>query len=140
MLDHSIIQKLRSLDLSTNDFAVFGSGPMYAHGLKDLGHDLDIIACREAWEMAKKLGKIELTEIGKTPVITLFGGEIEIFNDWDWCGWTPEELVDTAEIIDGIKFVSLEKVLQWKKIFGRAKDVEHVKIIEEYLKNKSAKV
>lgn len=134
MLDHPLIQKLRSLNLPIDDYAVFGSGPMYAHGLKDLNHDIDIIACRDAWKLAKKLGKVDLTEIGKTPVISLFDGEIEIFNGWDWCGWTPEEIVDTAEMIDEIKFVSLEKVLQWKKIFGRPKDLEHIKIIENYLK------
>jgi predicted nucleotidyltransferase len=51
-----LLSLLKSLKLPTEDFAVFGSGPMYAHGIKELGHDLDLIARGVAWEKAKEHG------------------------------------------------------------------------------------
>ena len=39
-----LIKKLFSLNLPKEDFAVFGSGPMFAHGLIDDLKDLEVIA------------------------------------------------------------------------------------------------
>jgi len=50
--NHPLIKKLLSLDLPPEDYAVFGSGPMFAHGIKDLGHDIDVIARKKAWKKA----------------------------------------------------------------------------------------
>ncbi len=57
--DNPIIQKLISLDLPKDDFAVFGSGPMFAHGIKDLGHDLDVVFDVDTWPMIDPFLEIE---------------------------------------------------------------------------------
>jgi hypothetical protein len=134
--DNPIIKNLISLDLPADDFAVFGSGTMYAHGIKDLGHDIDLVARGKAWEKALTLGTTETTKLGGHTVVTLFDGEIEIFNGWAPGEWNTDELIDTAEIIDGIRFVGLDTVVKWKRIMGREKDFEHIKMIEDYLKQK----
>lgn len=46
----------------------------------------------------------------------------------------PQYLIDNAEIINGVPFVKLEEVIKWKKAFGRPKDLEDIKRIEEFLK------
>lgn len=55
--DNSLFKKLISLNLPTEDFAVFGSGPMFAYGLRKSIHDIDLIARGQAWEKAKTLGQ-----------------------------------------------------------------------------------
>jgi hypothetical protein len=134
--ENPLIQKLISLDLPAYDYAVFGSGPMFAHGIKDLGHDIDLIARGDAWKKALTLGSTETAKLGKNEVVTLFDGEIEIFNGWAPGEWNTDELIDTAEVIDGIPFVALEVVLKWKKMMGREKDFQHIKMIEDYLRSK----
>jgi len=51
---------------------------------------------------------------------------------------TIDTLIDTAEEFEGIKFVTLENVLRWKKLMGRPKDLEHIKMIKAYLVKKTS--
>lgn len=130
-----LLKKLKSLNLPSEDYAIFGSGPMYPRGIKELGHDIDLVAKGKAWEIATTLGKVELTTSGLNKVVVLLDGEIEIFNGW-WPGeWNIDDLIDTADIFDGIRYVNLQNLLKWKKVMGRPKDFEHIKLVEEYLKN-----
>ena len=130
---NELINQLKSLDLPMEDFAVFASGPMYIHGIKELGHDLDIIARGNAWVKAIQLGSPENKHQGNGSVVALFNGNIEIFNSWTSEEWDINKLIDEAEIIDGIKWVKLEEVLKWKRQMNRPKDAEHIRLIEEYL-------
>jgi hypothetical protein len=130
-----LLNKLKSLNLPTNDYAVFGSGPMYPRGIKELSHDIDIVARGVAWESAAKLAQPVKTSTGLNLVVELFNGEIEIFNGWMPGEWDIDELIDTAEMFDGIPYVTIDNVVKWKKIKNREKDIEHIRLIEEYLKN-----
>lgn len=130
---HPIFNKLLSLELNPADYLVFGSTPMWLYGLKDLSGDVDILARGEAWAKATQLGKVETPASGASKVVRLFDGEIEIFDGWFPGEWDVDELIDNAIIVEGIGFASLENVLKWKKEFGREKDLEHARVIEEYL-------
>ena len=132
--EHPIIKKLFSLNLPTDDYAIFGSGPIFAHGIIDLVHDIDIIARGKAWTKTTKLGKSKVLSSGST-VVQFFGDEIEILHDWFPPGkWNIDKLIDTADVIDGIRFVTLKNVLKWKREMSRPKDLKHIKVIEEHIK------
>jgi hypothetical protein len=133
--EHPLIQQLLLLGLPESDFAIFGSGPMMAHGIKDC-HDLDILARGTAWSMACLLGQVAKTPDNHVKVV-LADGKIEVFNKWWPGGWDTNVLIDGAEVIDGVRFVTLPNVLRWKKMAGRPKDEEHVKLIEAYLAKKA---
>lgn len=132
-----LLEKLKALDLPANDFAIFGSGPMYPIGIKELGHDIDLIARGEAWQKATILNKPVQTQTWECLAVSLFDDQIEIFNGWGPGKWNIDELIDSADIFDGIRYVNLDNLIKWKKEMGRPKDLEHLKLIEEYLKNKS---
>ena len=132
-VNHPLIDDLLSLELPSQDYAVFGSGPMYAHGLIELGHDLDLIARGSAWEAASARSAPQVTKSGDGYVIEIPDSAIEIFDSWAPGDWDIEALIDEAEEIDGIRFVQLEQVLKWKKMMNRPKDAEHIRLIEEYL-------
>jgi len=135
-LNHPLITKLKSLNLPAEDYVIFASGPMYAHGLKDLSHDLDLVARGKAWKKACSINKPVDCSIGNGQVVELFDGEIEIFNSWEPGEWNIDELIDNADIVDGIRFGKLTDVLRWKRLMARPKDLEHIKLIENYLERK----
>lgn len=132
--DHPLIQKLLTLHLPEQDFAVMGGGCLFAAGLKDLNHDIDLIAIDSAWDKAATLGQITPTKSNLGKVITFFDGEVEVFNQWFPGEWNLRQLIDEADIKEGIRFVKLKEVLKWKRLFNRPKDQEHIQLIEEYLK------
>ncbi len=127
-----MLEQLKSLELPTEDYAIFGSGPMWIHGLKEDCHDLDIIARGKAWIRAAELGEMQQADM-RDRVIRFFNDSIEVFNGWAPGEWDVDELIDTAQMIDGFPWVRLEYVLTWKYEMGRVKDLKDIPVIEEYL-------
>ncbi len=126
-----LVKKLLSLGLPPDDFVVFGSGPLMARGLRE-SHDLDVLARGAAWEKARAAGEPRLSKQGD-PAAVFFGGEIEVFGSWGPGVWDVDGLIDGADVIDGIRFATLENVLKWKRLLGRPKDLADIALIEAYL-------
>lgn len=138
--DNPLFAKLISLDLPKDDYAVFGSGPLYAHGLREEIHDIDMIARGEAWKKALTLGEVGVPKSGDGRVVVIGEDEIEVLDKWGPGEWDTDELIDTAEEIEGIRFVTLATVLKWKKMLMRPKDLVDIERIEKYLESLQVKV
>ena len=134
------LAKLISLELSSEDYAVMGGGCLLAHGIIDAINDIDIIARGEAWKKAESLGEITTPQSGKGRVIRLFDDKIEVFDSWAPGNWNIAELIDTAELIDGVRYVTLENVLKWKEIRRSERDLMHVELIKKYISDKGLKI
>jgi hypothetical protein len=126
-----LFAKLRRLYLPTEDYAVFGSGPLVIRGLIDEARDLDVVARGATWEQVTGLGTVREAP-GGDPVVRLEGGTIEIFGGW--LGWGVEGIIDRAEVIACLPFARLEDVLAFKRSYGRPKDIEHARLIDEHLR------
>lgn len=137
--ENPFFAKLISLDLQKDDYAVFGSGPLYAHGLREKISDIDMIARGEAWKKALALGEIGVPKSGDGRVVVIGKDEIEVHDKWGPGGWDTDELIDTAEEIEGIRFVTLANVLKWKKMLMRPKDLIDIEKIERYLETLQSK-
>ncbi len=123
---------LRSLDLPAGDYAVFGSGPLIVRGVIEPANDLDVVSRGAAWAAALKLGQlVDLPKHGVT-ITTFFDGALTVGTEWAFGDFDIDELIDTAEMIDGIPFVRLEHVVAYKQIARRAKDVEHLERLADY--------
>ncbi|MCL6500972.1 MAG: hypothetical protein K6T16_02995 [Candidatus Pacearchaeota archaeon] len=59
---------------------------------------------------------------------------LEIAQDWQPWFSDVNALIDSADIIGGIRYVKLQYVLEWKKALNREKDQKDIALIEEYLK------
>ena len=125
-----LLGELKKLNFPENEFAVFGSGPMAIRNIKD-GDDLDIVVKDKLWKKLIVSRTIKRSDMGGEKINI---GEIEVYRDWMPWFSNSDDLIDKADIIDGIRFVNLKKVLEWKKSYAREKDLKHVKMIEEYLK------
>ena len=126
----SLREKVAALRLPAGDYAVFGSGPILAHGLIKSVNDVDVLARGVAWEAARSLGAVVDGEMGDR-VVRIGGGEVEIFGGW--LGMDTDGIIDGAETVWGLPFARLEDVLAFKRLLGRPKDREHARVIESYL-------
>ena len=62
-----LIRQVLDLGMPPGDFALAGSTPLYAHGLRSRLRDVDVVARGGAWKIAQTFGKPELapSEIGR---------------------------------------------------------------------------
>ncbi len=122
------LDELKKLDMPSDKFAVFGSGPLAIRGLRE-NKDLDVMVKQDLWEELIKKYPVKNIEKGGS----IEEGHIEI-----WAQWRPwfsdiTEMIDNADIIEGIRFVKLEYVLKWKKMRNSDKDKKDIELIEDYL-------
>ncbi len=133
MSNKDLFQKVKELALPMGKYALFGSAPLGIRGLKDC-HDIDIIVMEDLWnEYKEKNWEIRTTPNGSQ---YLWNDEVELWKDWQPGQWDIKRLIGEAEIIDELPFVRLERVLEWKRLNGREKDLKDIELIEKFLKPK----
>ncbi len=140
MKNNKIFLLLQSLPLELGEYAIFGSGIMFALGIRPLSdlHDLDIIVSKSGWEKVKGLGSPYYEPVWKCNWLKLFEEQVEVSDGWGPGEWNTENIISTSTVIGGFPFVNLENVVKWKRIMGREKDIEHIKMIKAHLsKNKT---
>jgi hypothetical protein len=130
--DHPLFIHLRELHLPAKDYVVFGSGPLWVRGIRP-GKDLDLLARGKAWDMLKNMGSVEEGD-GCSHIIRFDGANIEVFDQWCTPGCNVDEIIDHANVIEGIPFARLGDVLCWKNDMKRKKDKTDVELVEKYLK------
>jgi hypothetical protein len=130
--NHRLIRLLTSLHLPTEDYVIFGSGPLLAHGLRDDISDVDIVARREAWQICADLRRPEPTLSGYGSMIRLYGGSLEIVDRWFSPLWDTDQLIENAQIIGGLPFAPLTEVVASKWATGRPKDHTDLDLIRAY--------
>jgi hypothetical protein len=136
----NIFEEVRKLNFSPDHFMVVGSGIMSVKGIRD-AYDLDIVVSKELFDKCRSDGwrLMPWTRTGRSGKEWLKGDiadlmiEVQSGNkDYDL-----EELKKEGELIDGIWFLSLKQLIQFKKNYGRPKDFDDIKLMEGYLKDHS---
>jgi len=127
----ALVGLARSLDLPLCDYAVFGSGPLIVRGIIEGRNDLDLISRGRAWEQALSVGELVSLPDG-TKIVSCFSGAVTIGRSWAYGDFDIDELIDTAEVIDGLPFVKLEHVVRYKEIAARPKDLAHLELLAQY--------
>lgn len=123
--EKDLLAVLRELNLPTGDYAVFGSGPLIVRGIVEATNDLDVITRGAAWEAVLRIGTLGTFDDGN-PCVHILDGRITFGTTWKYGRFDLDELIDTAETIDGLPFVRLEHVVTYKQAAGRPKDLEHL--------------
>jgi hypothetical protein len=131
MGNNDLFQRVKELKLPIGKYALFGSAPLGIRGLKDC-HDIDIIVAEDLWnEYKEKDWEIKVMPHGSQ---YLWNDEIELWKDWKPGQWDIQKLIGKAEMIDGLPFVKLEYVVEWKRQNGREKDLKDIETIEKFLR------
>lgn len=143
-MKEKLFEKIESLGFDKNDFIILGSGIMQAKEIRCIG-DLDILVKEELFDKLKASGGWEYKreEFSGVERDVLLRGDVEIHNDF-WIDKSDSEVRKDfnhfikdgkTELIHGINFISLKYLLFIKSLWGRQKDLNDVRLIEEYLKN-----
>lgn len=129
---------LKKYNLPIGQYAIGGSGPLGIRNLREIG-DIDIIVSPQLQTiLAAKYG---VTDDGKIKKIVFPNDDIEAF--WEGSFYsiphdsnapTIAEMIDQAEIIDGLPFESLKYVVYFKRKMNREKDLNDIFLIEEWQK------
>jgi mannose-6-phosphate isomerase-like protein (cupin superfamily) len=132
-----IISQVKTLGLSDGTYVVFGSCPMAAAGIREAG-DIDLYVTPKVLEEFKQKGwKKVVKGPGDEPYMD---GVFEAHGSWDFshCHYNPtfQHLLKNSELIDGVRFASLEEVRRWKAGSEGEKHANDARLIEKYLKEK----
>ena len=130
-LEQNLFDLLRSLELPMGDHAIFGSGPLIVRGIIEGTNDLDVISRGRAWERALRAGELLSLPDGAR-IVSCFDGAVTIGTNWAYGDFDINELIDTAETIDGLPFVRLEHVVRYKEIAARPKDLTHLELLARH--------
>jgi hypothetical protein len=109
------------------DFVIAGSARLWIDGYVSAPSDLDIVArgatWERAWDMALR-GDASFAEgsVDGAKVVHAFGGLVEIGDHWILPTISPDELIDEADIIGGLRYFPMDIVVQYKRALGREKD------------------
>ncbi|SEG87227.1 hypothetical protein SAMN04489712_12093 [Thermomonospora echinospora] len=119
-----LFEILEDLGLPQEDYVVAGSAPLLVHGLRESINDVDVVARGAAWAAAAARGRVESAPYDRVRAVFLHGGEVEVLDGWfpETLGWKVDRLIDEADVVDGFRFLSVERTLEWKELLGRDKD------------------
>ena len=123
-----LFAELARLDLPRGEFVVCGSAVLFVRGLHARIADLDILARGPAWRAALALAEPVPTFSGHGLAIHHPRLPIEIVDQWTE-GWDTDDLIENADVIDGIRFMALRHVFAWKQRAARPKDLPDIAAI-----------
>ena len=129
----SFSDRVKAVGLPLDRVIVIASGVLNAYGIRRAG-DIDLaveaelftdLARREEWQR-------HTAEWGET---YYRNGECEA-----WAGWTEpgenhplyDELLPNTEVIDDVRYMTLDYVKQWKTLRARDKDLADIELINAY--------
>lgn len=129
-----LVMLVTELDLDCRDFVIFGSGPLLAHGLRRRIRDLDIVARGAVWQQASQHGSPATGCINGAPLALFWGGLIQLSQGWVSDDWDADDLIDRAEVIQGLPYAQLTDVLAYKQMLLRPKDHQDIVALHHALR------
>lgn len=138
-IEITIFERVKRLSLPLGKYIVVG-GAMEAHGIRK-ANDVDLIVTDELFDQLVEAG---WTQYDLTPKDKgrdgnkrkVNQGDVDVMTEFSWNEVTiaeTKDLITRAEIIEGVPFVPLELLLQWKEISEREKDATDAALIRDYL-------
>ena len=124
------LDELQKLKLPNEEYALFGGITLSVLNLREAG-DIDLIVKDCLW--SKLSEEYPVTEKKGREFIAV--GNIDITKSWpqEDYPFSIDELIDTADIIDGIRHIKLEHTLALKRYLNRPKDHDDIAMIRKYM-------
>ncbi len=135
MLDKAaIVKKMKELNLPTDQYLVLSGGSLAAHGIRQTS-DIDIVADEDLFAQLKKTGQWKLTKRYQDETEFLEGEVVDIASRLEWSDYQTTFSVarSRADIIEGVPFMSLDDLIEFKQAMSREKDFADIASINEYL-------
>lgn len=132
---------LQRLGLNPHNSIVIGSGILDALGIRK-SKDIDLVVSKDVYNFLKKSGEFKISENHGREILS--DNLFEISEYWMPLGsiYKFSNLLNDSVVMGGVRYVNLEFLYKVKKIWIqhdkdiRQKDVDDVKLIEGYLRDK----
>lgn len=132
MLD--IKEILKSYSLNPKNSIVVGSGILNALDLRE-SNDIDITVRQTTYNRLSKLPEFKIKKTSGSDILTSdtleIGTSLAVPNHT----YSFKELFENSIVIDQVRYIKLELLLDIKKQWDRDKDKKDIKIIEKYLQS-----
>ena len=127
----SLLQQLRELPFSEEEYWVVAGGAMVLHGIRPQTHDIDLGCSTLLADKLEQQGyAVSRCENGTRKIS--YSEHVEIFENW---------IEGTVEIMNGVPVVCVEGLIRMKKKLGREKDLADIVLMEKAKKvAKAAKI
>ena len=135
-MNQTFAERVKELGLPLDQIIIIGSGILDQLGIRR-STDIDVAAGRAVLEeIARSDGWAEKLDKNQRQYLVRCDGSAEIWDGWEIDGRVIEydELLDYAVEYDGVKFVNLDFLRRWKSWRGREKDVQDMRLIDEWRK------
>lgn len=129
------INKLKKLGYPLNEILIVGSGTMALYGLKE-NNDIDLWVTKKVYDNMLKDSRFSPN--GK--MLETKDGLIEADHRFICVKDKVEDHLKRAKVVNGFHFQSLQDVLEWKQCMKRPKDINDIKVIENYIKKNLVEV
>ena len=138
----NIKEKLSELSLNTQNSIVIGSGILNALKIRE-SSDIDLVVDKTTYQKLKRNPLFKITKPFNRQ--NLEYDTFDIGLSWNipsaHIHYSFEEIFKNSQVIDDVRYISLEFLLKIKKMFlnspiKREKDVKDIELIEKYLNNK----
>ena len=131
----NIFERIKALNFPEGQYIVVGSAIMDVKGIRE-ANDLDVVVTPELFKICEKNGW-ELKSWTKKEVLGkpwLKGDGVDLVVDMNYKGMdlTASDLIAEGERINDIWFISLERLVAFKREWGRPRDFEDIQRIEEF--------
>lgn len=133
-MSQTFAERVKELGLPLDQIIIIGSGILDQLGIRQSA-DIDVAAGQAVLEeIARSGGWAEKLDKNQRQYLVKHDGSVEIWDGWEIDGRIVEydELLDYAVEYDGVKFVSLDFLRCWKNWRGREKDIQDVRLIDEW--------
>ena len=128
-----IIEKLRQLDLPTDEYVVIGGGLLDALGLRP-ANDIDLVVSQALYARLKDTGRYDVTT--KNGEERLEQEALEIWRSWNHGEHEHEPnfeaLFAESVVVDAIHFVNPQYLIDRKSERGTPKDLADIALLKAY--------
>ncbi|HEX8762143.1 MAG TPA: hypothetical protein VF733_00095 [Candidatus Saccharimonadales bacterium] len=134
--------ELAILGLSAENSVIIGSGILNALSIRESG-DVDVVVGQADYERLSKDSRFTPGQNHGRPV--LLDDTFEICTSWNVLGkeYSLQDFLPETVVIDGVRYIKVDFLYRVKKSWlqdddVRQKDIDDVKLIEEYLKRQNS--
>ncbi len=118
----SLIQRLRELPFSEDEYWVVAGGAMVLHGFRPQTRDIDLGCSSLLADQLEQQGySVVRCDDGTRKIV--YSEDIEIFENW---------LEGSVESISGVPVVCVDGLIEMKRKLGRVKDFADIALIKKF--------
>ncbi len=142
MYKKHLLSSVALLKLPLGGYCLFGGACLAVRNLR-LVDDVDLFVTKKVYDRLRDEGWREVIGTNQTPYLSATINKVcfEAHKEFMNRKWQPniQRYLSHPEIVDGVPFMPLDELYEWKSITRRSKDVKDIKLIESFWSKQKAK-